>query len=96
MSPGDLPDTAASNMKVIAIATGFGRAPGFAIVENGDGKRNTLLVGDALPDGRHIVALAAEHIELDVSGAVLRLAPGHPAAPVTPPPPQPGQGESPP
>lgn len=53
---------------VVGLATGFGTAPGFALLRGEDGRVVSARAGDALPSGARLVAIHAQHVELEHGG----------------------------
>lgn len=70
-APAALPTT--TRYQVSGIATGFGAAPGFALIQIDGGEARPYLVGDSLGPGVRLVALQAEAVELDQAGRRLLL-----------------------
>ena len=55
---------------LIGVATGFGNAPGFAMLRTASGQLHSVTVGENLPSGARLLAIRPDHIELDQRGAV--------------------------
>lgn len=66
------PASAVQNYQLVAVATGFGTLPGFAILETPDGNSLSLTLGESTPDGLTLTRIAADHIELG-QGRELRI-----------------------
>ena len=64
---------AATRYRVNGIATGFGRAAGFALIQIDGGEARPYVVGDSLGPGVRLAALQAESVELDQGGRRLML-----------------------
>lgn len=70
---------------VVGLATGFGTAPGFALLRGDDGRVVTARAGEMLPSGARVVAIDARHVELEHEGRRERITLA-PMAAATPPP----------
>ena len=55
---------------LIGLATGFGDAPGFAMLRTASGQLHSALLGENLPSGARLVAIRPDHVELDQRGTV--------------------------
>lgn len=65
---------AAETYRVVAVATGFGTLPGFAILQTPDERSFSLTAGERLPDGRRLERILADRIVLSASHGETELA----------------------
>jgi general secretion pathway protein C len=68
-SPTATPAPSATQFTLVGVATGFGRAPGFALIQSNQGPVQPYVVGESPAPGVTLVALHADRIELDRQGA---------------------------
>ncbi|HRQ55791.1 MAG TPA: type II secretion system protein N [Azoarcus taiwanensis] len=68
----DLPETTTNDggYSLIGIATGFGDAPGFAMLRSASGGLHSAMLGESLPSGAKLIAIRPDHIQLDQRGTV--------------------------
>lgn len=71
---------------IVGLATGFGTAPGFVLLRGEDGRVVSARAGDVLPSGVRLVAIHAQHVELEHEGRRERIELA-PISAATPPPP---------
>lgn len=59
--------------RLVGLATGFGKAPGFVILETPDGQRETVLAGATASDGSTLRAIFADGATLETNGVTSNL-----------------------
>ncbi len=71
----DLPDTTTSDggYALIGLATGFGDAPGFAMLRAASGEFHSAMLGESLPSGAKVIAIRPDHVQLDQRGTVVTI-----------------------
>lgn len=105
-APGERAAPPAPAYALVAVATGFGRDPGFAILEGPDGRRLSARLGEAFADDTRLAELGEDYVRIERNGGSERIAlrrgapqPRPTETPIAPPPParepdeaRPGEG----
>lgn len=74
-------DTDDGGYVLVGLATGFGDAPGFAMLRAASGEVVSAMLGERLPSGATVVAIQADHVKLNQRGTVLTIRIPHDEAP---------------
>jgi len=58
---------------LVGLATGFGEAPGFAMLRATSGEVVSLMLGESLPSGATVIEIQADHVTLNQRGSLLTI-----------------------